>query len=231
MHLFDLKCKSCGSSIVPDPQDLANGSITCQYCRAVFTLIPPKGHEVPPLRPKVAMPKGISVDLGDGLEIRRKWLSPVTYFFAFFALVWNGFLVFWNYTAFSQGLLQMAAFSIVHVIVGVGLAYKVVSDFLNTTVITVRLDGISVRSGPLPWPGNKDIAPGTLSQVYCKRKVHNGSKGSSSTSYSVLYVDREGRAQNLVKGLLYPEQALYIEQEIETYLGIRDQRIEGAYTG
>jgi len=177
------------------------------------------------------MPKGISIESDEGFTLVRKWLSPATYFFLFFALFWNGFLVVWNVIAFSSGQYFMALFSLIHGAVGLSLGYKVVADFANKTRIQVTFGTLKVNHGPLPWPGNAEIASAEIVQFFVRRTVSRSSKGGSSSSYAVMWMDQNQKSHHLIKGLTSPDQALYIEQELETYLGIRDRRVEGDFKG
>jgi Tfp pilus assembly PilM family ATPase len=64
-----------------------------------------------------------------------------------------------------------------------------------------------------------------LKQLYAKEKVSSSRNGTSIT-YEV-HVTRSGRNIKLVSGLESSEQAVYIEQEIEKYLNIKDIPVKG----
>jgi hypothetical protein len=82
----------------------------------------------------VPLPENLSIvhDRGTFI-IRRRWFSPIVFFFVFFALFWNGFMVVWMSIALNQGQWIMAAFGSIHALVGLGLIYFCVANFLNKT--------------------------------------------------------------------------------------------------
>jgi hypothetical protein len=119
-------------------------------------------------------------------------------------------------------------FPLLHVAAGVGITYTALAGWLNRTRISVDQGKVSVRHGPLPWLGNKDIEGSMLKQLYSKEKISRG-RNSSSTSYEVHAIMSNGRNVKLVSGLESSEQALYIEQEIERYFRIEDAPVRGQF--
>lgn len=163
----------------------------------------------------------------DGLVIRRRWLGAQAFFLLFFAVIWNGFLVVWHAVAISQGAWAMSVFGLLHTGVGLFLIYLVLGMFLNTTEIRAGRT-LEVRIGPLPWKGNKTIAPEEVEQFYCLEKISHGKNGSSA-SYKVEAVLKGNRRETFVAGLQKPEEALFVEQRLEKHLGIRDVPVAGEH--
>ena len=60
------------------------------------------------------------------------------------------------------------------------------------------------------------------------RKVTRGKNGTSVT-FEVMAVTRNHSAVKLLDNLSSLEQALWVEQEIETLLRIRDRAVDGEY--
>lgn len=186
------------------------------------------------------MPERITREvLPSGLRLSYRWLSPAAYFLVFFCVFWNGFLVAW-YAGATAGLdwskgfgaalagpqAMMLLFPLIHVAVGVGLTYYTVCCFVNRTVIDVSPREISVRIGPLPWRGNRTVAPTQVAQIY-REEVVRHTKNGQSISYHVSAALKDGKKLKLLSGLSAADQALYLEQEIERHLGIRDQPVAG----
>jgi hypothetical protein len=235
MEGVEFRCKACGSQIKFSPMILFKGAAECKNCGSLYPLssLQELAQQQPPpdqqTRERVTLPKGISTSSGDGYAIHRKWFSGTTIFFLIFGILWNGFVITWNTIAILGGDYTALLFSSVHTLVGIFIAYKVIADFLNTTTITVRFGELQLKHGPVPWPGSKTIPAGTIDQLYCKKHVSRSSKGGSSTSYTIQWVDREGKSRTLLGGFTKPEQALFIEQEVESYLGIQDRYVQGSY--
>lgn len=71
------------------------------------------------------IPEGFDlIKTSDGVIIRRNWLTWAIAPMAFFAVFWDGFIIFWYATALkTHGPLIMILFPLLHVAVGVGLTY------------------------------------------------------------------------------------------------------------
>jgi len=176
--------------------------------------------------------------LPSGLRLTYRWFGPQFLFLVFFCVFWNGFLVFWYSTAtagvdWSAGLgaikgdrLMMLLFPVIHVGVGVGLTYFTLCGFLNSTVVDVSPRQISVKHGPLPWFGNRIVEAMQVAQIYREEIVRRGKNGPH-TSYQLSVATKDNRKLKLLSGLETPDLALYLEQEIERHLGIRDQAVAG----
>ena len=169
---------------------------------------------------------------GTGIEIVRKWFGWKVILTTAFAVFWCGFLFMWYSMVFAFGNLFgresafMALFPLIHVAVGIGVSYTALAGWINKTRITVDQGRLSVRHGPLPWLGNKDLDGTTLKQLYSKEKISRG-RNSTSVTYEVHALTSSGRNEKLLSGLETSEQALYIEQEIERYFRIEDAPVRG----
>lgn len=226
--LVELKCSNCGSQLQPEDISPQLFAARCRHCNALFTL-PGANTTAKIPRPQVALPKPFQVQTTlHGLVITRRWLSGGAFFLLFFTLFWNAFLIVWHSIALSQGAWFMSLFALIHTGVGIFLIYYVLASFLNTTTIKVSTDTLSIHSGPLPWPGNKIIDPQSLKQLYCKEKVSHGKNGPSY-SYSIEAVLHDLQHETLIKSLPSSDQALFLEQQIEQHLQIRDTPVEGEY--
>jgi hypothetical protein len=244
---MQVKCDSCGAPVAARDVNLERMLAKCERCNAVFDIGAQVPHGEGPLRQRrlVAMPRNIRL-VADDVEmsgesyrtnaathphvvLERRWFTPALIFMVFFCLFWDGFLVVW-YGAVLSGKghpsAVMALFPLIHVSVGIFITYTTLCGFVNRTRIAVENGVLSVRHGPLPWRGNRDIPLSNLAQLFCREQV--GSKGSRSYSLNALL--KEGDSVPLIKSLNEPDQALYIEQLLEKRLGIVDVPVAGEYT-
>ncbi len=173
----------------------------------------------------VGLPDRFQVaELGGVLAISWHWPRWMAIPFAAFAVVWNGFLFF-----FYQKLLESSAplgallFPVLHVAAGVFITYFVLVILLNRTTLQAGRGEITVRHGPLPWPGNRTLSTHDLAQLFCVER--RGSKGR--ISYDVMARLQSGREVKLVTGLMEERQARYLEQEVEKHLRIENQPVAG----
>jgi hypothetical protein len=100
---------------------------------------------------------------------------------------------------------------------------KALRNIFNITTIEVEPHNITVRH--LPFPAYKSVFPSDIIvQVYVKANTHNRQSG-----FDIVLILVNGRHGILLKNIPHPEQAQYIEQEIEKFLGIVDAPVRGEY--
>ncbi|POB82009.1 hypothetical protein [Vibrio vulnificus] len=180
----------------------------------------------------VGIPDGMTINSNfDGLRIERRWFSTQTLVLTAFVIVWDGFLFYWYSNAFSLGGLTKEnavtlLFPILHVLVGVFFSYYVVACYLNKTTVSVNHSFVESRVSPVPFGFKKLIPSSSIAQVYCKDIVKN-SKNGPSVTYEVRVILKDRKNIRLVSGLETSEQALFLEHEIESYLGIKDVQVKG----
>ncbi|MEW5931665.1 MAG: hypothetical protein AB1941_29705 [Gemmatimonadota bacterium] len=228
MHLT---CKSCRAPISADDVNLDTGLAKCRACNAVFRFDDEPelaGGGFPGVRPRLEMPRSLTRDAGGGAVVfRHRWFSWKIVFLTFFCLLWDGFLVFWYAMAFAgDAPLIFKLFPVLHLAVGAGLTYYTVAGYVNTTTVTLDRGHLSVRHGPLPWPGSLDMDTSRCRQLYCEEKVNRGRNGYTYT-YHLKAVTSDGGRLKIVSGLDSPDVPLYLEQEMEQHLRIRDEPVAG----
>lgn len=229
---MQLKCPACGSEILSDDININSSVAKCHRCNEVFEF----GNKLSSSqtsssdydKSNVEMPKSFSVNQsGRELIITRRWLSLKIFGLLFFCIFWDAFLVVWYHLAFTKGApLIFKLFPLIHVGVGVFLTYTVIAGFFNKTFIKVMHPNISVEHFPIPWPGNKIMRIGEIEQLFCEEKVSSSKNGTTYT-YNVGITFKGGKRDKLVSGLESPEQARFIEQEVEKFLGIKDRSVAG----
>ena len=170
-------------------------------------------------------------ELGSTLNMEYKWLKPQAYFFAFFCLFWDGFLVVWYSIAFAtDGPLMMILFPLIHVAVGAGLTYYTICLFVNKSYIEVDNSRLSIRHAPLPWwRGTVDLHPRDLEQLYVKEKINKGENGTTK-QYSVRAKLKDGSDKSIIGFIgMEAHEAQQVEKKIESFLRIPDYYVEGEY--
>jgi hypothetical protein len=196
----------------------------CEYCGCYCQVETDAPDNIE--RPETPMPKGFTVKRSKSeLKITRDWFNMAVIGITFFCLFWNGFMVMWFGITISQRIWMMAAFGSLHALIGLGVAYGVLAGWLNQTVVKVNSTSLEVTSGPIPVPGNKLLKTVDIKQLYSKEKTSRGE--STSYSYEVHVVTYDKKDETLVAGLTDSAQALYIEQQIEHALGIKDRLVRG----
>lgn len=242
-----LKCPSCGGK-----GHMIEGTnrFHCDYCGTESLIqltyqqmqapaaVPERKEEV--IRPKTPVPSTIITEHdANGSRIIQRWYSAKYIFMAFFCVVWDGFLCFWysmvlggmGLTSMSGGgmggpPLIFALFPLVHVAVGLYLTYSTIAGFVNKTTVELTPGTLAIYFDPLPWPGEKKISTAEIKQLYCK-EIHKRSKNGVHYTYNLYAVTQDDRQVQLLSGLDSPELARYFEQQLETWLRIKDQPVLG----
>ena len=214
-----VQCPSCGFQLQAGDMNLETMAARCRVCQSLIDLRPEAAPA--PVEPlPVPLPERVTVSSAGGeLVIERRWFAWTAIFMVFFCVIWFGFLGFWYAIAFTTGLLALKLVPLLHVAVGLFLLYTTIATLLNRTRITVGRGSLTVRHGPVPWPGRRTLATETLEQLYCEEHV-NRSRNGVNVTYSVRARGKDGRLVKLATGLPERDQALYIEQQIERHLGI-----------
>ncbi|HEX6908764.1 MAG TPA: zinc ribbon domain-containing protein [Longimicrobium sp.] len=229
-------CPACGSPL--RERDISRETMAgrCPACRTLVDLQaaglaaapaladagPGEAREVMP----VPMPARVHVETrGRDLVVVRRWFSWTYLLLLVFCVIWFGFLATWYGIVFATDApLAFKLFPLIHVAAGLVIAYLTLTGFLNRTTLRIERDHLTVRHGPLPWPGNLDVSTLQLEQLFCTQKISRGRNGVS-LRYNVEALTRDGRHLKVVQGLDTREQALFIEQTLESHLGIKNRRV------
>lgn len=164
-----------------------------------------------------------------GLVLTYRWFSVAHVVLALFCVFWVGFLAFWYSTALSRnaGLANpMLWFPLLHVAVGLGLTYSALAGFVNRTDVVVGAGEITVRHGPLPWPGGKTVPSSEIVQLYREERASQTRNGRS-VRYELNAMAGDGHKVRLLVRVPGPDVALYLEHVIERELGLADRRVPG----
>jgi len=182
--------------------------------------------------PVLPMPPGIAVDQADAeLRITRRWNRGMGAAMLAFAVFWDGFLIFWySMVATMHAPLLFAVFPLIHVAIGVAITYSGLANLLNATTVTVGHGTFTIAHGPIPWRAPTPFHTWELQQLYTKQHVSHG-KSSTTTTYSLDAVMQDGRSTTLVSGLENDEQGRFLEERLEQYIGIIDNKVIGEVKG
>lgn len=246
-----LSCQSCGSPLQVDGFDRRLAVVHCSHCGGLFDLTRQRtavDAETNPVaqsaadvqfainddvgssqaanaRPVAAMPAGFTVT-GDGqLSVRWSWRSASTLFLL-------GFAVLWNLIVLVQfGITGLDLFRVVFLLLGLGLLYRGIAGVINSTTIAVDENVLTVRHSPLPWFPAPTIDISAIEQLFVS-EGHTKSKNGTRTPYYLLNaVLRDNSMRRLSTRLPDIGQALYLEQEFERVLHIRDRNVAGEVRG
>ncbi|MBF0569537.1 MAG: hypothetical protein HQL18_02035 [Candidatus Omnitrophica bacterium] len=223
-----IMCPACNQEVAAEDINLSQEIAKCANCNNVFSFADKvSGASQAQDRPQIEKPKQYElINDADGFAIVRRWLGCSVVPLLFFCVFWNGFMAVWFTVAFTHKQYAMAAFGSIHAAVGLGMLYGVLAMFLNKTTIRITYDSVTVRHAPLPWMGQKTISRAEVKQFYSQEDISQ-TKNGTSRSYAVRLLTSNEKVVDLVTGLAGRDEALFIEQQVEKFLGIRDENVSG----
>lgn len=233
---LDLVCEQCGTQIEGANININSSLAQCGSCNSVFSISEDhfflhdrKG------RPEMIMPEGTDVlELNDSLDIRLDWLKSHSRgalgFLTFFTIIWNGVLAVVAGGALLSGAFSSIGFMSIHLLVGLGLLYYLATVYLNYTDVIVNEDFIEISHRPVknPFVPSKRIESREIDQLYVSKYVSSTTNGNPNYAYALYAILKtNGKKISLIKGM-NRETQLYLEQEIERYLKIKDRPVADA---
>lgn len=108
-------------------------------------------------------------------------------------------------------------------LISLGFLYASLVSLFNRSVVQVNQSELKVTHGPLPYASSKTLDSTNIKQIYV-RLVRAG----RSTSYDLYVLTRNNLHEKFLT-VRNGELGLYLEQEIERFLGIEDQVVRGEW--
>ena len=221
-----LHCRNCDTPIPAEAINIQKALAKCPSCDCVFSFEedlkkPPKQREA------LDMPAGIEIlKLRSSLDIYLRWKGSKLNFLTIFTVIWDIVVFPITLVAIIFQIWFMLAVISIHLIIAIVMTYLLVARHRNTVEISVNEYRVKVKRTPLPVPfmdiGTIDTAK--IDQLFCQQYISSKTNGQPNFSYKVMLRLKNGATKALIKGLGLPEQALYIEQEMERFLKITDRR-------
>lgn len=232
MHKVKLKCPDCEIPIMDKQVNIEKALVKCDHCEGVFSL--EEEDFFNRRKPYVVIPRGIEAyHTLDSMEIDVSWRRTSGLgFLTVFTLFWDFIVSLFLILALSSGDYSIFWGMGLHLIVAVGLTYWVIATFVNHTYIFVDAEKVEIEYGPLPipfWSENK-FSVGDFEQIYVERYQSGKTNNQPNYSFKVMAKVRHRKtAVQLIKGLKRLDHAQYIEQEIEHFLKIKDEKVRGEF--
>jgi hypothetical protein len=233
-----VKCKRCESVVSETHINREEQVANCQRCGALFSLrnldYVAKAKNTKSLKPEVfEIPKGIDIEkYSFELKIIYKAQGFSKYFLTLFSLFWNGIVGIFVLISLFSGSYEILLFISIHLAIGIGMAYYTLSLYLNKNKIIVNSNGLSTTYGPMRFPFRKDqsVAITDINQIYCRKYSMGTVNGVPQYGYKVALLKNDGQAISIMKALKTYQHALYLEQQIESYLKIEDKAVAEEYS-
>ena len=230
-----LTCPKCNHFISGKDINVESTIAKCGHCDHVFGF--EYDSKTEKLRSSQLIPDGIEVlKLRSELDMRLKWIDTTSKggraFITLFAGFWNLMVLPFALFALLSGAWQILLFLSLHLIVGLGLLWHLACVYMNRTSISVTKHKLKVRTFPIRhflWK-NKEIDVNSIEQLYVTKYVESTTNGNPNYAYALYAILDDHSKVALLSGMNRPTQ-VYIEREIENYLGIKNRKVPEENSG
>jgi hypothetical protein len=223
-----LQCPSCGG----ETSFAADASLfACDYCGHQHVFVLPRralAEQQAPRRSLLSRPRKVTIEKrGQSLDVTWYWFTWVSLLLALFATIcmcsWCDMFQEMIKVDWTGGVDLGSAFLILGFLAFVmGLVYLTLVGSINHSRLRATPGVITVRHGPMPWRRGAKVPTSDLEQLYCERVGD-----SESPSYSLCAVLKGGHKQVLLPNLNTPTTAVFIEQQVESWLKLPDRQVIG----
>lgn len=234
LNKWEMDCQECGHPFEGKDVNINSTMAKCSKCGTVyflddkeFFLGDRKG------RPEMMIPEGTEVlHLPSSLDIRIRRLRSASKaelsFKVVFTLVWNLILFSAAAGMIFGGVFGPLLFMLGHFAVGLGMLINLGMILFNYTDVIVDDRYLEISSKPISgfWNRPKRYDKKSIEQLYVSRYVASTSNGNANHAYALYAILDSGKKIRLIKGM-NKETQLYIEQELERFLVIKDERVKG----
>lgn len=218
-------CPYCKTSLTPGNINLEQTMAICSTCHNLFQFTTAKGgcSMVQPIGvPPAELPKGMDMTDGSSELVVRRWLwTPRSLPLIAFALLWT--LLTLAVLIVGRDVLASVWPATVGVmsLIAVGLLFLASVRIFNREVLRVSSDRVRVKPEPLPSRGLQSFKADDVMQVLAEQVETEQKDGEIVITYELRVALRDDSVHTIVTSLETPEQALYVEQQIEARLPIK----------
>lgn len=230
----DVYCAFCNEPINSSNINVKDSLAKCNACNSVFSLEEAAFEKRRRGYPIFFVPEGTEVlKLFSSLEITTSWLRSSKKDKFKFDFIFATIFSIVSSVAFFGGLLAGSAllsiFSSFFLVASLILLYLFLANLINKTVIRIEEETLSIQHKPLKFISwkNRRIPLKTIRQLFVKEYNSNRSVNNEPLkAYGLYILTGEDKEIKIIEDM-NKETSLYIEQEIEEFLTIPDQRIRG----
>jgi len=226
-----LTCPKCHHLISGDDINIEKTIAKCSNCHHVFGFS--HNSKIGGLVPELIAPEGIEVlKLRSELDLSLDWKKTTSKggktFMLAFTFLWNLILLPFVLMILLTGNWSLLLFMSLHLAVGLGLLWSMAAVYLNKTSINLSRNQMRIRTVPvwLPFFKSGDYALSDIKQFYVSKYTASTSNGVPNYAYALYAILNNGDKVSMLRGMNRETQH-YIEQELETFLGITNIKVNG----
>ncbi len=221
-------CNLCHAAIPDGDLNMENGLAHCPNCHAVFNFTSASLMDKPDHQTMNAPECLTSTQDAGGLHLIYRWRKTRLSVPLLVVALVNMLVIWWLVDAFHQQRLEQAAVGLVFLVVGICAIGCLLRMLFNRTHIRITMNQLMVRQELLFPAGRRSMPREQIKQVYVVQSNYGKGK-HMHMRYGVQAALYDYPDMVLVENLGDPHDALYIEQQVERYLNIRDVRVAGEF--
>lgn len=233
-QLVDLRCENCGEIIPANGINQDQRLARCQTCDSLFSIEEMAFEKRRRGFPIFLVPDGTDVlKLPDSLEISTSWLRASRKDKLKFDFIFTTFFSLVSFVAFFAGMLAgswlFIIFCAFFVVASLILLYMFLGNLVNRTIIRVDEQFLSIRHSPLKfiaWREHK-IVKTTVRQLFVREYNSNRTVNNVPQKTFGIYIQTADQKDIRILEDMNRETSLFLEQELEEYLGIPDKQVPG----
>jgi hypothetical protein len=155
----------------------------------------------------------------EGIALTQHWFSWMSVATVPFS-VFLGALVVGAYTLLPDGDLSVlsAVLLLPGILLALAVGYYSLARLVNSTVVTLTSGELSIRHGPLPWPGNRTVPVHNVKEFRCQRQPSRNYAGDVWETYTLNAVLDDGRDVELLHKIGSQGSADMLKQEVTAWL-------------
>lgn len=167
-------------------------------------------------KPPLYTPAGLNLQVSEQhLTATKRWFKAYHIIMVVFGIFWLCPALILALNAHNELFTAGCPFALI----GLALLYGGLAGLFNETVITVNDEYLRLEHQPFPYFGGDVFNRAAIEQLYMVEQI-------SLRRYDLYLLPTAGKPQKLIT-LDTPEQGLYLEQQIEQFLGIEDRPVPG----
>jgi hypothetical protein len=154
-----------------------------------------------------------------GVTLTQRWFSWTSVMTVPYCILLDALVVV-AYALRPKGDLPLLTFLLVlpGILVALGATYYLVARLVNRTVVTVTARELSMRHGPLPWPGNRSVVLQQMKEFRCGKRTSRNYAGDVWQTYTLNAVLEDGQQVELLHRIGSPGAANILRQEVIGWL-------------
>lgn len=233
LHL-EYFCEECGKLIDASQVNVASSVAKCENCNSLFSLEESAFEKRRRGNPIFLVPEGTEVlKLITSLEISTSWLRASKRdklkFDFFMALIFGIVSPPALFMGLMAGSILFSIIGVIFVIAAIFLIYAFLANLVNKSYIKIEEEQLTITHRPLKLFTRMDqkIALDKIDQLFVKEYVTNRKVNNVPLKAFGLFLKLKNGKSIKIIDEMNKETSLYIEQEIEEFLGIHDKKMKG----